>query len=134
MRCLNRYQFSYRLSFHGSSEASIQSAYRTAIASAVPFTTTQATLHAGRLPKQQQYLAVEGEAIVVTALKRNSDNNLPVTRFYNFTSDSAPYALNISGYQAFESNILEERLSTQSVTASTTAQAFEIVTHIWDKK
>ena len=133
-QCLNRYQFSYRLSFHGSSEASIQSAYRTAIASAVPFTTTQATLHAGRLPKQQQYLAVEGEAIVVTALKRNSDNNLPVTRFYNFTSDSAPYALNISGYQAFESNILEERLSTQSVTASTTAQAFEIVTHIWDKK
>src|SRR5699024_2320897 len=84
-QCLDSYQFTYRLSFHGDTPASITAAYRQAIDSAVPLTSYQTTLHEGSLDKQHQFLAVEGEAIAVTALKRNAQTNLPVTRFYNVT-------------------------------------------------
>lgn len=134
-QCLDSYQFTYRLSFHGDTPASITAAYRQAIDSAVPLTSYQTTLHEGSLDKQHQFLAVEGEAIAVTALKRNAQTNLPVTRFYNVTPNATSYALSMPGYQAFASNILEERLSDKAETADTrqSAKPFEIVTHVWDK-
>lgn len=140
-QCLDRYQFTYRLSFHGASTDSIDAAYLTAIASAVPLTSSQTTLHTGTLPKQKQFLAVEGDSIALTSLKRNAETNLPVTRFYNFTNEATAYALNMPGYQAVASNILEERLTNttdadeglKGESVVPVAKPFEIVTHIWDK-
>jgi len=128
-QCLDTYTFEYDIIFHGAND--IEDNYKKAIYNSVPFNAYQTSLHQGKLNKKQQFLSVTGESIAVTALKRNRETNNPVTRFYNFMNKSSDYNLQMKNYQPVHSNILEEIV--ENVTEDTTAEPFEIKTHIWEK-
>ena len=126
-QCLDTYTFNYALSFHGSEDRNTKLKEATQIT--IPFSTTQTTQHEGTLQAKAQFLDVQGENILVTALKRNKETNEPVTRFYNFTPDVTEVHFKMENYQPIVSNILEEKLDSSYDIKE--VKPFEIKTYLW---
>lgn len=128
-QCLNYdFTFNYSVSFHGAKD---KEAIKNAIYRPVNFSVVQTEKRSGSLPSSKQFLHVEGDHIALTALKRNKENDEPITRFYNFKDRSSLFSLKIDGYQPFTSTILEEQEDEQ---IADTAKPFEIITHKWKRK
>lgn len=127
-QCLDTYEFGYQLSFHGAVD--VAEAYKEAIYSPVPFTVKQTTVHEGDWAAEGQFLQVDGETIALTALKRKKETDELITRFYNFADKPATYKLKVDAYEAYASNILEEKFAKAG---EAEAKPFEIKTHVWEK-
>lgn len=127
-QCLDTYTFDYSLRLHGQED--VAEAYKEAIHHAVPFVTAQAKVQNGELPNEGQFLAVEGDTIGFTALKRNRRTDKVVSRFYNFSTQESSFSLELKdkALQPIRANILEEASNEETAFV---AKPHEIMTHIW---
>lgn len=121
--------FDYAVGFHGEKDRFAK--LKLARDLFVPFVTKQTAIHSGSLPKDYQFINIEGDAVAVTALKQSRESEEMVTRLYNLSPEQAEYSINLDGHIPFKSSILET-IGEQEEKFK--ASPFEIITHIWKKE
>jgi alpha-mannosidase/octanoyl-[GcvH]:protein N-octanoyltransferase len=119
---------SYGVSFHGADVADRLRTYRDAQSFQIPFTAMQADIHEGKLPEKHQFMNVDGDGFLLTALKCKEGGSEVITRGYNLTGEHQDYALKLDGFEQKVANLLEEE---QDEVVRNTLLPAEIVTHIW---
>lgn len=93
----------------------------------------QAQNHEGMLPPQQSFFQIDGENVVLTAVKRAEDDNSLIARFYEWNGKNGDVKITVPrGIQsAEETNLMEKpagSLVVQNSTVTVPTKAYEIKT------
>lgn len=127
---LNRkLSFDYAVGFHGQEDRYAK--LKAALNLFVPFIAKQTTLHNGSLPVSNQFFAIKGDKVAVTALKKSRESDGLVSRLYNLSPESTVYNAELADYTPYQSSILETEGERED---KFTAEPFEIITHLWKKE
>lgn len=99
----------YGLMFHNN-ETRFES-YHHAKAFQIPFTTVQTTVKEGTLETSHQFVKLESEKAMMTALKRKEYESDLLLRVYNMDSnDAAQIKVETDKTSSYKSNLVEENL------------------------
>ncbi|WP_321385599.1 glycoside hydrolase family 38 C-terminal domain-containing protein [uncultured Enterococcus sp.] len=107
-QCQGQHTFTYGIECHGAQKTRYQT-YKHAQSLQVPFITKQLEHQTGTLAATHQFLAVDGEAFSVTALKRRKADNQLILRGYSLSSDPSDLVIQKDNCGLELLNLLEEQ-------------------------
>jgi alpha-mannosidase len=106
-QCLGEHTFNYSVEIHGTPETRYDT-YKHAYTAQVPFTVSQVAVQAGQYPATYQYVTVESETFVPTALKRRKADQALILRGYNMADETKALTIEKAESKPVVLNLLEE--------------------------
>ncbi|MEG0294445.1 alpha-mannosidase [Enterococcus sp.] len=108
-QCIGEYTFNYSVELHAEPETRYAT-YENTYTAQVPFTTKQVAIQAGTLAPSRQFIELEGEQFVPTALKRRKSDNHVILRGFNMADVERDLTIKKESVQPELLNLLEEKM------------------------
>ncbi|KAF1302109.1 alpha-mannosidase [Candidatus Enterococcus willemsii] len=106
-QCLGEHTFNYSIEMHATPETRYAT-YKHAYTAQVPFTVAQVAVQKGNYPTTYQYVKVEGETFIPTALKRRKVDQELILRGYNMSDEMKSVTIEQSHAEPEILTLLEE--------------------------